>query len=243
MMELGWRRTRGDEPLKVLAIGAHADDIEIGCGGTILSWIAAGAPLDVTWVVFGALGPREEEARQSARFFLRGALRQRVVAHGFRDGYFPYDLTIKDEFERLKAEVDPDLVFTHHRDDRHQDHRAVSDLTWNTFRAHALLEYEIPKYDGDLRAPNIFVALSRDVCNKKVDALLTHFGSQADKQWFTRDTFLGLARLRGIECGSPSGFAEAFYGRKLQLGCSPCEPAPARTRGAVVSEGLSNAQD
>jgi len=226
MRGLSWRATPGGGPMRVLAVGAHADDIEIGCGGTILSWVGAGVALDVTWVVFGAQGPREQEAHDSAGFFLRGAANQRIVVHLFRDGYFPYDPAIKDRFERLKTEVDPDVVFTHYRDDRHQDHRVISDLTWNSFRSHVILEYEVPKYDGDFGVPNIFVPLSAEICDAKVDGLLTHFRSQAQKSWFTRDTFTGLARLRGIESGHPLGLAEAFYGRKLTLSAGPAPGEP-----------------
>jgi len=212
-------------PMQLLLVGAHADDIEIGCGGSLLWWIRSGEPVDVTWVVLAAAGAREAEARSSAEFFVRGAARSRILTHRFRDGYFPYDASIKDVFEQLKTEVEPDVVFTHYRDDRHQDHRVVSDLTWNTFRSHLILEYEIPKYDGDLGAPNVFVPLPADICDAKVDGLLAYFPSQARKRWFTRDTFLGLARLRGIEAGESTAYAEAFYGRKLAL-------APALTPSA-----------
>ena len=171
----------------------------------------------MTWVVLAAGGEREAEARASAEFFLAGAAGRRIISHQFRDGYFSYDAGIKDLFERLKTEVEPDVVFTHYRDDRHQDHRVVSDLTWNTFRSHVILEYEIPKYDGDLGVPNVFVPLPAEICDAKVDGLLTHFRSQARKHWFTRETFLGLARLRGLEAGDSAEYAEAFYARKIQL--------------------------
>jgi len=203
--------------LRVLAVGAHADDIEIGCGGTLLSWIGRGEQLEVTWVVLGAKGSREVEARQSAERFLGGAVEKRVIIHSFKDGYFPYDAGVKDAFEMLKGAVEPDVVFTHYRNDRHQDHRVVSDLTWNTFRAHVILEYEIPKYDGDMGAPNVFVPLSLETCEEKIAALMSFFPSQCDRRWFSRETFLGLARLRGVEAGADSGYAEAFYGRKLCL--------------------------
>jgi len=214
---LAWAIEPLQRPLRVLAVGAHADDIEIGCGGTLLSWLRSGGRVDVTWVVLAAGGEREAEARASAEFFLAGAAGRRIISHQFRDGYFPYDAGIKDIFERLKTEVEPDVVFTHYRDDRHQDHRVVSDLTWNTFRSHVILEYEVPKYDGDLGVPNVFVHLPEEICNAKVDGLLTHFRSQAQRRWFTRDTFVGLARLRGLESGDSTGYAEAFYGRKLSL--------------------------
>ncbi|MDR7420279.1 MAG: PIG-L deacetylase family protein [Armatimonadota bacterium] len=216
-MTLGWAPVVPGGRAHVLLVGAHADDIEIGCGGTILSWLAAGVHLDVTWVVFGATGVRAEEARRSAAAFLQGAASARVVVHGFRDGFFPYDAGVKEAFEALKAEVDPDVVFTHYRHDRHQDHRTVSDLTWNTFRAHAILEYEIPKYDGDFGAPNLFVPLTRELCEAKVRLLLEHFPSQATRPWFAPETFFALARLRGVEAGAHAELAEAFYARKLTL--------------------------
>jgi LmbE family N-acetylglucosaminyl deacetylase len=226
-MTPGWAPLVPGRPPRVLLLGAHADDIEIGCGGTILSWLAAGVPLDVTWVVFSATGERAEEARRSAAAFLRGAPSTRVEVHGFRDGFFPYEAGVKEAFEALKARVDPDVVFTHHRHDRHQDHRTVSDLTWNTFRAHAILEYEIPKYDGDLGAPNVFVPLVRELCEAKVRLLVEHFPSQAMRPWFAPETFFALARLRGVEAGAPTGLAEAFYARKLTLALGRAGGTPA----------------
>jgi len=205
------------EPLRVLLIGAHADDIEIGCGGTVLSLVSGPRPIEATWLVLAAGGRRKEEAIHSADSFLAGAAKRLVVTHTFRDGFFPYDPSIKEVFEGLKSAADFDLIFTHYRDDRHQDHRIVSDLTWNTFRSHMILEYEVPKYDGDLGSPNVFVSLSRDICETKINALMTHFTSQSVKRWFTRDTFVALARLRGIEAGDSTDYAEAFYGRKLPL--------------------------
>jgi LmbE family N-acetylglucosaminyl deacetylase len=149
--------------------------------------------------------------------FLKGAAAQRVTLHAFRDGFFPYDgASIKSEFEKLKA-VTPDLVLTHYRDDRHQDHRVLSDLTWNTFRDHSILEYEIPKFDGDLGSPNCFVPLDKTICERKVRLLHAAFGSQRDKHWFSGETFMGLMRLRGMECRAVGGYAEAFYGRKVAL--------------------------
>ena len=209
--------TRGR--LTVLCLGAHADDIEIGCGGTILALLAARRNVDCLWVVWSGAGtPREREARKSARLFLTKARRQRVVVHDFRDGFFPYvGAAIKDAFETLKGAVSPDVVFTHTGDDRHQDHRVVSDLTWNTFRSHLILEYEVPKYDGDLGRPNCFVPLTAAVAGAKTRHLLSAFKSQRRKRWFTADTFRGLLRLRGVESGAPEGLAEAFYARKALL--------------------------
>jgi len=203
--------------LRLLCVGAHSDDIEIGCGGLILSLLRAGRHLEVDWVVFSASGKRAEEARAGARLFLDGAKTTRVALHEFRDGFFPHTPEIKDVFESLKA-ARPDVVLTHYRHDRHQDHRVLSDLAWNTFRDHLVLEYEIPKYDGDLGSPNCFVPLDRAVCDEKVAHLEAAFGTQRDKHWFSAETFLGLMRLRGMECRAPGGYAEAFYARKTSLG-------------------------
>jgi LmbE family N-acetylglucosaminyl deacetylase len=204
-------------PLRILCLGAHSDDIEIGCGGLILQVLREYRSVDVDWIVFSAHGRREQEARRSAGLFLRGARRQRVMLREFRDGYFPYDASIKEAFEELKNGDAPDLVLTHYRHDRHQDHRVVSDLTWNTFRDHLVLEYEIPKYDGDFGSPNFFVPLDRRTCERKAKYLQDVFGSQREKHWFGRETFCGLMRLRGMECRARQGYAEAFYARKLVL--------------------------
>ncbi len=211
---------RGAAPLRVLLLGAHSDDIEIGCGGTALSLIGDVDDVAIKWVVFSGSGTREDEARRSAQAYLAGAERADVEVHGFRDGFFPQAWgEIKECFEDLKKFA-PDLVFTHRGADRHQDHRLLSELTWNTFRGHMVLEYEIPKYDADLGTPNVFVPIADDVRLRKVDLLMEHFGSQRSKQWFTRETFDGLLRLRGIECAAPTGWAEAFDARKITLSFS-----------------------
>jgi LmbE family N-acetylglucosaminyl deacetylase len=205
-------------PLKVLVLGSHSDDIEIGAGGTVLTLLGGERPLDVKWVVFSATGQRAPEAASSAAAFLQGATTSDVVLHAFRDGYFPHHgAEIKDRFEELKSQFDPDLILTHHSADCHQDHRVICELTWNSFRNHLILEYEIPKYDGDLGQPNLFVPIDRQVCDRKCDLLLDHFKSQTGKHWFTKDTFLALMRLRGLEANSPTLFAEAFHARKLTL--------------------------
>src|SRR5713101_8162569 len=186
---------------KVLCLGAHSDDIEIGCGGTILQLLSSDANVDVSWVVFSSGREREQEARASAALFLKQAKRQKVIVKKFRDGFFPYEGTkIKEFFETIKGEVNPDLVFTHYRDDRHQDHRTISDLTWNTFRRHLILEYEIPKYDGDLGSPNFFVPLTPKVCERKIKYICEMFKTQLVKGWLTEETFLAIMRLRGVEC-------------------------------------------
>lgn len=204
--------------LSVLAFGSHADDIEIGCGGTLLRLMELYPGLEVSWVVLSASGRREQEARRSAEAFLENVPTKRIVLQRFRDGFFPYSGgEVKDFFERLKHEVSPDIIFTHQRMDLHQDHRLVSELTWNTFRDHLILEYEIPKYDGDLGSPNLFVHLTEAICRQKVDAILAHFASQNDRNWFTKDLFLSSLRLRGMESNAPSRRAEAFYCRKIVL--------------------------
>ena len=210
-------------PVHILCLGAHADDIEIGCGGLLLDLLARNRQVHVNWVVFSATPTRAKEAQVSARAFLNGAKSKRVTIHRFRDGFFPYDgAKIKKSFEALKRAIpNPDLVLTHYRDDRHQDHRTISDLTWNTFRNHLVLEYEIPKFDGDLGTPNCFVPLSRATSVRKTEHLGNAFTTQTDKHWFSAETFLGLMRLRGVECRAPEGYAEAFYARKFVLGASP----------------------
>ena len=217
MIQFGFQQTR-PAIRNLLCVGAHSDDIEIGCGGTVLALLGAVQPVHVTWVVFSAAGPRADEARTAAAGFLAGAAGREVVVHDFRDGFFPYTGgAIKERFEELKR-VKPDLVFTHYRNDLHQDHRVISELTRNTFRDHAILEYEIPKYDGDLDRPNVFVPLDAAVCRRKVDLLLQSFPTQATKRWFTDDLFHAHLRVRGMECNSPSNLAEAFHGHKLVLG-------------------------
>lgn len=204
--------------LSVLCLGAHSDDIEIGAGGTILGWIAAGARLDVSWCVLSAHGPRRAEATTAATAILEGAASRRIELAEFRDGYFPYQgAEIKTWVEELKARVNPDVVFTHRRDDAHQDHREISRLTWNSFRDHLVLEYEIPKWDGDLGEANFYVAMSEEVVERKIKLLEACFGSQRSKDWFDADTFRGLARLRGMECRAPERFAEAFVARKIRV--------------------------
>ena len=204
--------------LCVLALGAHSDDIEIGASGAILQWKAAGVVLDVTWCVLSAAGPRDAEARASASECLQGVDRARIETHQFRDGFFPsQNAELKSWFECLKGRVQPDVILTHRSDDAHQDHRETSRLTWNTFRDSFIMEYEIPKWDGDLGTPNVFVALSEPVMTRKVELLMRHFGTQRSKHWFDEETFRGLARLRGMECRARDRYAEGFFARKLLL--------------------------
>jgi LmbE family N-acetylglucosaminyl deacetylase len=202
----------------ILCLGAHADDIEIGCGGMLLAWIAQGYHLDISWCVLSGVGPRDEEARQSARDFLHGAVSSRVEVIQFKDGFFPSQGDeIKRWFEDLKKQIDPDIILTHRCDDAHQDHREVSRHTWNTFRDHLILEYEIPKWDGDLDQPNLYVPLSSQILRRKTSLLMTHFGTQRSKHWFDEEVFVGLARLRGMECCAPERYAEGLFARKLVL--------------------------
>ena len=208
----------GEGPLKILCLGAHCDDIEIGCGATVRQLVAGERAVSVQWVVLSSNAARAREAEASAARFLEGAGDAEVRIQQFRNGYFPYvGAELKDYFEELKRQTDPDVIFTHYRHDRHQDHRTVSDLTWNTYRNHWILEYEVPKYDGDLGQPNVFSPISADVAEFKVSTILDCFRSQADKGWFEPPTFNGLMRLRGVECNSSSGLAEAFYGRKTVI--------------------------
>jgi len=203
--------------LKILCIGAHSDDIEIGCGGTILRLAREYPDCEIHWAVFNAIGTRETEARRGAELFAGASLKGPLLKT-FRDGYMPYaGAEVKTSFESDLKHLSPDLIFTHHGNDAHQDHRLISELTWNTFRDHFILEYEIPKYDGDLGRPCVFVPLDRDVCDKKAGFLMDAFQSQQSKHWFQPETFLALMRLRGVECAAPSGYAEAFYCRKLVL--------------------------
>jgi LmbE family N-acetylglucosaminyl deacetylase len=204
--------------LKLLCLGAHPDDIEIGCGGTVLRLAAEVPDLFVHWIVFSGDGERASEARNAAAALLGDAGKHRVEILKFRDGYFPSQgAEIKDFFEALKRDVEPSVVLTHWRGDAHQDHRLVAGLTHNTFRNHLVLEYEIPKYDGDLGNPNVFVPLSQSQMNRKIEAIRRHFPSQHGRDWFTDETFQAMARLRGIGCRAPEGFAEAFHASKIVI--------------------------
>lgn len=203
---------------RLLLIGAHSDDIEIGCGGTVLRLLAAYPGVEVRWIVLSSDEQREREARCGASFFLSGCVNAEVSVMRFRDGFFPYiGAEIKEFFESLKGEPAPDLIFTHAREDKHQDHRVVSELTWNTFRNHTILEYEIPKYDGGLTTPNFFVPIDDETRRRKVDNLMRAFNSQRSKAWFSEETFSGLMRLRAVESGLKADFAEGFHAKKLVL--------------------------
>ncbi len=205
-----------DSVLKILCLGAHSDDIEIGCGGTLLRLVDEFPKAQVDWIVFSSLGHRTEEAYASAEEFLKPVEHKRVVVKDYRDSYFPYQgAVIKEYFEQLKEQVSPDIVLTHYRQDLHQDHHLICELTWNTFRNHLILEYEVPKYDGDLGTPNFFVPLDAATSQKKIGYLLKHFKTQQNHDWFTEDTFLALLRLRGVESRSPVQYAEGFYARKI----------------------------
>ncbi len=203
------------KPLKVLCLGAHCDDIEIGCGGTLLE-LTRQRSVECTWVVFCSNEVRAREAQVCAEDFLTHATRRDIRINSFRDGFLPYlGYEVKDSFESLKQGVDPDLIFTHYRNDKHQDHRLLSELALNTFRNHLILEYEIPKYDGDMGQPNLHVEISRDMVDKKVDLIYRNYVSQQGKKWFDKDLFRSLMRIRGMEINSVSDFAESFYSYKL----------------------------
>jgi LmbE family N-acetylglucosaminyl deacetylase len=209
---------RPGDRLSVLCLGAHSDDIEIGTGATLLSMMDRGIHLEVHWCVLSAVGEREREAKAAAADLLSKAASTQIEVMPFQDGFFPEQgHAIKSWFEELKARTNPDLILTHYRDDAHQDHRQVCRLTWNTFRDHCVLEYEIPKWDGDLGQPNLYIPVSAEVLRRKIELLNVHFGSQRSKQWFDSELFLGLARLRGMECRAPERYAEAFFARKLTV--------------------------
>ena len=215
MLKINFSKSDGS-PFVVLCLGAHSDDLEIGCGGTILRLLNEYPNTEVCWVVFAGKGQRATEADRSANLFLAGAKKRKVVINNFRDSFFPYIGTeIKEYFEQLKSDFSPDFILTHYRNDLHQDHRLISELTWNTFRNHLILEYEVIKYDGDLGSPNFFVHLDREVCNKKIDYIYQCFESQDNRHWFSKDAFMSLLRLRGVESNAPERFAEGFYCRKL----------------------------
>ncbi len=207
--------TIGRPNLRVLAIGAHSDDIEIGCGATLLDLARTVSGVHITWVVLSGGRERAVEASSSADAFLHG-IPSEVRLGQFRDAFFQHDPAVKEYFETLKT-VEPDLILCHARHDLHQDHRVVSELVGNTFRDHLVLEFEIPKYDGDLGAPNVFVPVSEDAARRKASLLMEHFATQRSKYWFTEELFLGLMRVRGVEARAETGFAEGFYGRKLRL--------------------------
>ena len=209
---------RPGDRLSVLCLGAHSDDIEIGTGATLLSMMDGGVHLDVHWCVLSAVGEREREAKAAAADFLSKATSRQIEVMPFQDGFFPEQgAAIKSWFEMLKTRANPDLIFTHYRDDAHQDHRQVCRLTWNTFRDHCVLEYEVPKWDGDLGQPNLYMPVSAKALRRKIELLNSHFASQRSKQWFDSELFLGLARIRGMECRAPERYAEAFFARKLTV--------------------------
>jgi LmbE family N-acetylglucosaminyl deacetylase len=217
MIQLKLDKT-GTEKLQILCLGCHSDDIEIGCGGTILKWAGEYPGCTFHWVVFSAIGIRGTEAQHSAIQFVEAASLKEPLLKTFPDSFMPFvGSEVKMVFEDLKQELSPDLIFTHNRNDAHQDHRLISELTWNTFRNHLILEYEIPKYDGDMGQPSVFVPLTQEVCHKKVHLIVDTFESQSGKNWFRPETFFSLMRIRGMECNAPSGYAEAFYCRKLVL--------------------------
>lgn len=203
---------------RLLLLGAHCDDIEIGCGGSLIQLLKQNPGIEVHWIVFSSNKERHKEADNSAAEYLSGISKTTIDILDFKNGYFPSEKDkIKLYFENLKQRVNPGLIFTHYRKDLHQDHRTINELTWNTFRSHFILEYEIAKYDGDLGSPNVFSELTKEVASLKIKRLLKYFKSQSNKQWFGKSTFKALLRIRGIECNAESGLAEAFYARKIRI--------------------------
>ena len=204
------------DQLSVLCIGAHCDDIEIGCGGTLLQWAEQNKIARLHWVVFASNAQRKEEAIVSAQAFTNKIPEAKIIVLDYRDAFLNFSaLEIKEYFETTRKAFEPDVVFTHYREDRHQDHRLLSDLAWNTFRQHLILEYEIPKYDGDLGQPNCFFHLNEKIAQQKTAIILESFESQAEKHWFDEETFLSLMRIRGMESAAGSKYAEAFHARKM----------------------------
>jgi LmbE family N-acetylglucosaminyl deacetylase len=205
-------------PSRVLCIGAHSDDIEIGAGGTLLKLLGARPATAVDWVVLAAHGERAEEARASAARFVKDDAGSTIAIESFRERYFPQEATaLKEYFDELGRRTQPEVVICPTRGDAHQDHRTVAELAAATFRDQLILEYEIPKFDGDLGRPNVYVQLEPDHVDAKIDILMHQFPTQLARDWFTEETFRGLMRLRGIEARSPGGYAEAFHCRKLVL--------------------------
>jgi LmbE family N-acetylglucosaminyl deacetylase len=206
------------DPLNILLLGAHCDDIEIGCGSTLLKILDLYPVNQVKWVIFTSNETRKKEAEKSASLFLEGVKNKEILIKDYRDGFLPAIMTeVKDYFETLKKSFNPDIIFTHYRDDMHQDHRLVNQLTWNTFRNHTILEYEIPKYDGDLGTPNFFVNVENKYVDRKIEILLNSFESQASKHWFDRETFTALMRIRAMESANAGKYTEAFYARKISF--------------------------
>lgn len=207
-----------DRPLRILCFGAHSDDIEIGCGGALLRLRREYPTSELRWIIFSGDAARAAEARASAADYLAGSEGSDIATHAFRDGYFPAQYAeVKEAIEAARAAFEPDLVFTHFRDDAHQDHRTISDLTYTVFRRHFILEYEIPKYDADTGRPNLFVPLDAETRRRKIDGLMRHFGTQRSRTWFTPETFEALMRLRGVQSGAEEGYAEGFYCRRTLL--------------------------
>lgn len=210
--------TEAGRPLTILCLGAHSDDVEIGCGGTLLRLLAEHPGSTVHWVTFSATSERADETRSSAAAFTAEAARLELDIFDFAENHFPSQLReLKEQMGSVARTVTPDVVFTHRREDLHQDHSTIAELTWQAFRDHVVLEYEIPKFEGDLGHPNLFVPLSADQARRKVDLICEHFATQADKPWFRPEVFTGLMAVRGVECVAPGGYAEGFTARKLVL--------------------------
>ena len=206
-----------DRPMRVLALGAHADDIEIGAGGLLIE-LAAGRPgLEVDWVVLSGDEERAAEARASAAGLLGDGVHLNLELYAYRERFFPQLTELKERFDDLAGRLDPDVVIAPRLEDRHQDHRTVAEYVWQSFRDHLVLEYEVPKYEGDLGHPNVYVPISAATADRKIEHILASYPSQADRRWFSDGTFRAVLRLRGVESNASSGYAEAFTARKVVL--------------------------
>lgn len=218
MLELSFQNQQ--VPRRILCLGAHCDDIEIGCGASIRRMALRYPHAEFKICVLTGDDTRENETRTALARVLEVSENYSVDVQRFKNGHFPYcAANVKAHIETYKA-FQPDVIFTHFRHDHHQDHRTVSELTANTFRNHLVLEYEILKYDSDLANPNVFIPLTAQDVKDKIEILMESFKSQLDKQWFTPDVFESMARIRGVQCASPTGYAEAFFGNKLQIDLS-----------------------
>lgn len=206
-----------DRALRVVALGAHADDIEIGAGGLIQRLVADTPSLSIRWLVASATPERRREAEKASSRLVGSVSDCTLDIGDLRDGFLPFLGPAPKEWLIRHAGFEPDIVICPRGEDLHQDHRLVGQLAWQVFRSSLIFEYEIPKYEGDLGRPNVYVVLDRATAERKVATILEAFPSQRSRRWFEPETFWALLRLRGIEAASPTGFAEAFHASKIVL--------------------------